>query len=227
MIGVSDRRGAQAARKFNVRLIGLFLVNHRVAQDCCRVAGRLALIKMEAKIYRSRLPPRPNGTRPAWVPIVIPFASTARPTAVRILSRCLPAPLAASVAQSADAAASHPLKLPSAIGLNAPMPDLTRRPDPHRADCWLVHYGDVRFGTIAHCLGPNVELQWPWLCGFYPGSNPGELPVGTAGTFDQARAEFEAAWRVYLPKRSAADFQAWRDHQASTKEKYARVDRYG
>jgi hypothetical protein len=79
------------------------------------------------------------------------------------------------VAQSADAAASHPLKLPSAIGLNAPMPDLTRRPDPHRADCWLVHYGDVRFGTIAHCLGPNAESQWPWLCGFYPGSNPGEL----------------------------------------------------
>ena len=48
---------------------------------------------------------------------------------------------------------------------------------------------------------------------------------GTAGTFDQARAAFEAAWRVYLPKRSEADFQAWRDQQAWTKEKYRRFDR--
>ena len=60
----------------------------------------------------------------------------------------------------------------------------------------------------------SAEPQWQWLCGFYPGSNPGEQRGGTAGTFDQARAEFEAAWRVYLPKRSEADFQAWRDQQA-------------
>jgi len=35
------------------------------------------------------------------------------------------------------------------IGLNAPMPDVTRRLDPDRADCWLIRYGDVHIGTIA------------------------------------------------------------------------------
>jgi Ni/Co efflux regulator RcnB len=49
--------------------------------------------------------------------------------------------------------------------------------------------------------------------------------AAAAGTFEQARAEFEAAWRVYLPKRSEADFQAWRDQQAWTAEKYRRFDR--
>ena len=32
------------------------------------------------------------------------------------------------------------------------------------------------------------------------------------------RAEFAAAWREFLPKRSEADFQAWRDQQAWTRE---------
>ena len=30
------------------------------------------------------------------------------------------------------------------------MPDLTRRPDPHRADCWLIYFGDVHVGTVEH-----------------------------------------------------------------------------
>ena len=34
---------------------------------------------------------------------------------------------------------------------------------------------------------------------------------GTAATFDQARAEFEEAWRVFLSNRTEADFQEWRD----------------
>jgi hypothetical protein len=62
-------------------------------------------------------------------------------------------------------------------------------------------------------------------CAGYPGSNPGEQRGGTAGTFEQARAKFETAWRVFLPKRSEADFQAWRDQQAWTAEKYRRFDR--
>ena len=95
------------------------------------------------------------------------------------------------------------------------MPDLTRRRYRERSDCWHVYYGDVHVGTIARSVGnPGAEPQWQWLCGFYPGSNPGEQRGGTAGTFDQARAEFEAAWRDYLPKRSEADFQAWREQQA-------------
>jgi hypothetical protein len=32
-------------------------------------------------------------------------------------------------------------------------------------------------------------------CGFYPGSEPGEYLYGTAIDFDQARRDFEAAWR--------------------------------
>jgi len=55
------------------------------------------------------------------------------------------------------------------------MPDLTRRPDPHRADSWLVYYGDVHVGTIARAAGtPNAMTQWKWSWGLYPGSNPGE-----------------------------------------------------
>ena len=106
------------------------------------------------------------------------------------------------------------------------MPDLTRRPDPHRAHSWLVYYGDVHVGTISKGVGnPGAAEAWQWLCGFYPGSNPGDQRGGTAGTFDQARAAFEAAWRVYLPKRSEADFQAWRDQRDWTAEKYRRLDR--
>ena len=70
---------------------------------------------------------------------------------------------------------------------------------------------------------PNGVDQWDWTCGF--NSQRLRITEGTAGTFEQARAEFEAAWRVYLPKRSEADFQAWRDQQAWTAEKYRRFDR--
>jgi hypothetical protein len=106
------------------------------------------------------------------------------------------------------------------------MPELTRRPDPHRANCWLIHYGDVHVGIIARSVGnPGAAECWQWSCGFYPGSDPGEHRVGTAATFAEARTAFEAAWREYLPRRTEADFEAWRDHQAWTREKYARFDR--
>jgi hypothetical protein len=106
------------------------------------------------------------------------------------------------------------------------MPDLTRRPDPHRADSWRVYYGDVRVGTIARAVGtPNATEEWRWQCGFYPGCNAGEHRAGAAATFDQARAGFERAWLVFSARRTEADYQAWRDHQAWTKEKYRRLDR--
>ena len=44
---------------------------------------------------------------------------------------------------------------------------------------------------------------------------------GTAATFDEARADFEGAWRVFLSKRTEADFQAWRDQRDWTARKYA------
>ena len=67
------------------------------------------------------------------------------------------------------------------------MPELTRRRYPERQDCWHVYYGDVRVGTIARRVGqPHDEDPWEWLCGFYPGSDPGEQTGGTAATFEQA-----------------------------------------
>jgi hypothetical protein len=51
------------------------------------------------------------------------------------------------------------------------------------------------------------------------------MQAGTAETFDQARADFEAARRVFLSNRTEADFQAWRDQRDWTVEKYRRFDR--
>jgi hypothetical protein len=84
--------------------------------------------------------------------------------------------------------------------LNAPMPVLTRRRDPHRPNCWRIHYSDVHVGTIAKAIGnPGAAESWQWSCGFYPGSRPGEHRNGSAPSFAATRAAFEAAWREYLP----------------------------
>ena len=48
---------------------------------------------------------------------------------------------------------------------------------------------------------------WGWACVFYPGSHPGECTSGTAKTFDKARREFERGWKIFLSKRTEADFQ--------------------
>jgi hypothetical protein len=106
------------------------------------------------------------------------------------------------------------------------MPTLTRRRYPERPDCWHVYYGDVHVGTIARRIGnPHDTDTWEWNCGFYPGSHPREHKSDTAATFEQARADFERAWAAFLPNRSVADFQAWRDQQAWTAEKHRRFDR--
>jgi hypothetical protein len=62
---------------------------------------------------------------------------------------------------------------------------------------------------------------------FYPGGRPGEQRYGRAASFEAARAAFEATWQEYLPKRGEADFQAWRDQQTWTAERYRRLDRCG
>ena len=97
------------------------------------------------------------------------------------------------------------------------MPALTRRRDLQAQDeCWHVYYGDVRVGTIAKRIGiPITEDSWGWACGFYPGCHPRERTHGTAATFDQARADFEEAWRVFLSNRTEADFQEWRAYRPS------------
>jgi hypothetical protein len=50
----------------------------------------------------------------------------------------------------------------------------------------------------------------------------GHRTCGTAATFDEARAHFEAAaWRVFLSNRTEVDFQEWRDQRDWTARKYA------
>jgi hypothetical protein len=107
------------------------------------------------------------------------------------------------------------------------MPELTRRRSPaHREEWWEIYYGDIHAGTISMRTGnPHDTEPWEWQCGFYPGCRPGECTSGTAETFDQARADFEAAWKLFLANRTEADFQAWRDQEAWTREKYRRFDR--
>src|SRR6266851_4808770 len=103
------------------------------------------------------------------------------------------------------------------------MPELTRRRSTDATqECWHVYYGDVHAGTIAIRSGsPYDEDPWEWTCGFYPGSHPGEHQNGTAATFDEARADFEAAWQIFLSTRTETDFQAWRDARDWTARKYA------
>jgi hypothetical protein len=107
------------------------------------------------------------------------------------------------------------------------MPALTRHRDVEsRQEYWLIYYGDVHVGTIAVRSGiPHDQPEWGWRCGFYPGSLPGECTTGTAVTFEQARAVFEGAWRVFLSNRTEADFDAWRDQRDWAAERYHRFDR--
>jgi hypothetical protein len=70
-------------------------------------------------------------------------------------------------------------------------------------------------------LAQSSRYTWGWSCGFYFGSHPREHRSGTAATFDQARDDFQAAWRVFLSRRTEADFQEWRDQRDRTARKYA------
>jgi hypothetical protein len=56
------------------------------------------------------------------------------------------------------------------------------------------------------------------------GRRPGEIQSGTAATFDEARAEFASAWKIFLSNRTEADFQAWRHQRDWTGWKYAMWD---
>jgi len=106
------------------------------------------------------------------------------------------------------------------------MPTLTLRhvPDAHK-ETWRAYYSDVHAGTLMRCVGnPGAAPRWQWNCGFYPGSDPGDCKAGVAQTFDEARAAFEAAWRVFLSKRTEADFDAVRHQRETTARKYARWD---
>ena len=89
--------------------------------------------------------------------------------------------------------------LPAPIALQLAHACPHRRSPDAPDECWHVYFGDVRVGTIAIRTGiPHHEDPWGWACGFYPGGHPAECTSGAAATFDQARVEFEDAWRVFL-----------------------------
>ena len=80
------------------------------------------------------------------------------------------------------------------------VPALTRRRNPDASqETWQVYCGDVRVGSIVMRSGnPTDTDPWGWRCGFYPGSHPRDCTSGAAATSDQARIDFEEAWRVFL-----------------------------
>jgi hypothetical protein len=106
------------------------------------------------------------------------------------------------------------------------MSELTRRRSTDaQQECWHVYYGDVRVGRISERSGvPHDVDQWGWDCGFHPLSHRGRQAGGTAATFDEARACFEAAWKVYLTRCTEADFDEYRRQEAWTTWKYAMHD---
>ena len=59
------------------------------------------------------------------------------------------------------------------------------------------------------------------------GFTPRGTAEGIAATFDQARADFEAAWHAIQPKITEADYQEHRLQRASTAWKYAMHDDAG
>jgi len=57
------------------------------------------------------------------------------------------------------------------------------------------------------------------------GSIPAVIPVNVQAALQPPSTKPAPAWRVFLSKRTEADFQEWRDREAWTAEKYRRFDR--
>jgi hypothetical protein len=106
------------------------------------------------------------------------------------------------------------------------MPALTRRrANETHQQCWQIFYGDVHVGTITERAGvPHDVDQWGWRCAFYPATHRLIQADGTAETFEQARADFEAAWAEYLPRCAPADFEEHRRQCAWKAWKYTMHD---
>jgi hypothetical protein len=106
------------------------------------------------------------------------------------------------------------------------MPKLTRHRVNAPLETWTIRYGDVQVGTIAQLdWDPNPERSgiWKWSCGFYPLYRD-ECFRGNAPTFETAHAAFSAAWKVFLPQRTEAEFEASRRQTQWTANKYALWD---
>jgi hypothetical protein len=69
-------------------------------------------------------------------------------------------------------------------------------------------YGSARSGAAPVPI--HVD-QWEWSCGFYPVSCRGISAGGTAGSFEQARDAFAAAWVELEPRIKETDYaENWR-----------------
>jgi hypothetical protein len=92
--------------------------------------------------------------------------------------------------------------------------NLTRRLVDEEHQTWAIMFDDIRVGTISTRTGaPLHEPKWRWICGFYPGLEPGQHQDGVAGSFDEARAEFQKAWdyvQSIMPADACARYREWR-----------------
>lgn len=93
------------------------------------------------------------------------------------------------------------------------MSDLTRRRLNEDFESWAVMHDDIRVGTIGTRAGiPRGEPPWQWHCGFYPGLEPGQHTSGVADTFEEAKAEFQAAWdhlQTVMPTDAYDRYREW------------------
>jgi len=98
-----------------------------------------------------------------------------------------------------------------------------RRSDSSHQETWHIYFEDVRIGHIGmHAGVPLHQEQWGWSLGFYPGMEAGPRGGygGTTATFEDARAAFEARWKLVEPTITEADYEAWRRDRDGTAWKY-------
>jgi hypothetical protein len=95
------------------------------------------------------------------------------------------------------------------------MSTLTRKllSDEHRQS-WGIFDGELRVGSISSGIGTNGKTVWQWSCGFYPGCEPHQQSIGTAPTYDQAKAEFKKAWERLQPQITPEMRDEWLQQQA-------------
>jgi hypothetical protein len=115
---------------------------------------------------------------------------------------------------------------PTALRGDAMMPELTRRRIDERFATWEIWYEDVQVGAITQQeWDPNPVRSgfWKWSCGFYP-IHRDQCFRGAAPTFGTAHAAFSGAWKMFLPQRTEAEFEASRRQKQWTANKYALWD---
>jgi len=101
------------------------------------------------------------------------------------------------------------------------MPVLIRRRDPHRSDCWHIHFDDITKAVGNPRLVRGLAMAVRLLSRLEARRALQRLGAVVRGG---SRAAFEVAWSEYLPKSTEANFRASRVHEAWTREKYARFD---